>query len=317
MPATPGWRLVDAERHRHGLGPLLLGQRPLQDHVPQDDVPPRQRQAGVLRLGIELRAADDAGQEGGLGGGEVAGLGLRPLADLRVVGAGGRLDAVGALTEVDGVEVEAEDLVLGVFLFQLDRDDRFFELAENGPLPPHVGVGVLDVLLGDGGATLGDAPLHDVGERRPGDAAVGERAMSVEVSILGRKNGGLHLLRDRLGRDLAPVLVGGERGELMAVFVQEDDRLGGRHLVGQRDAGEGVVQADHAAKTDREHGQGQPQRPAQEAAPSGALRGRGEPGNARRHPRPRRRACSHGGGLYRRNGKASSGGNSGTPAPSP
>ena len=58
------------------------------------------------------------------------------------------VDAIGAAAEIDAVEVELEDLVLGEFALEREREDRFLDLA-----PEAAVVGQEDVareLLGDG-----------------------------------------------------------------------------------------------------------------------------------------------------------------------
>ena len=62
------------------------------------------------------------------------------------------VDAVGAAAEIDPVEIELEDLVLGELRLQRQRQDRLADLAAEGAV-----VGQEDVageLLGDGRAAL-------------------------------------------------------------------------------------------------------------------------------------------------------------------
>ena len=78
----------------------------------------------------------------------------RRLAEAQMVGAmaeevpRGGVDAVGAAAEIDAVEIELEDLVLGEFALERERQDRFLDLAAEAAV-----VGQEDVareLLGDG-----------------------------------------------------------------------------------------------------------------------------------------------------------------------
>ncbi len=61
---------------------------------------------------------------------------------------GGRLDAIGAPPEVDGVEVALEDLVLVLRALELDGQHGLADLADDGALAAEVLV--LDQLLGEG-----------------------------------------------------------------------------------------------------------------------------------------------------------------------
>ena len=46
-----------------------------------------------------------------------------------------RLDAVGAGAEIDAVEVELEDLVLGVFMLEPQRQNRLLDLCATASAP--------------------------------------------------------------------------------------------------------------------------------------------------------------------------------------
>src|ERR671923_173146 len=64
----------------------------------------------------------------------------------------GRLDTVRATTEVDGVQVPGQDLVLRQPILELPREGGLAELPAERPLP--AGVQVLHELLGDRRAPL-------------------------------------------------------------------------------------------------------------------------------------------------------------------
>ena len=99
-----------------------------------------------------------------------------------------RLDAIGAGAEIDPVQVELEDLVLGVVALQPERQDRLLDLARGGALLGQEQV--LGELLGQRRAALRDAAprvrlLHD----RAGDADRVDAEMLVEAPVLDRHEG--------------------------------------------------------------------------------------------------------------------------------
>ena len=159
------------------------------------------------------------------------------LADVLVEpGAGRGLDAVGAPSEVDGVEVALEDLALVELALELDGDDRLPQLAPQGGVAAHVDL--LDVLLGDRGPALGGALVADVGPRGPGDAEGVDAAVLEELAVLGRDDrvldDGGHLVE----LDREAVLLAVEGGQLVAGGVVDDRRLGQGGLGREGDLGE-------------------------------------------------------------------------------
>ncbi|MDQ1685749.1 MAG: hypothetical protein QOC82_2486, partial [Frankiaceae bacterium] len=96
--------------------------------------------------------------------------GISPTGILRAC-----LDAVRTSSEVDRVEVVAQNLVFRLLLRQLDRDDDFFKFSRERPLLGQVGV--LHVLLGDRRPALLAAAAEQVVQRGPRDA--GERDAGV------------------------------------------------------------------------------------------------------------------------------------------
>src|SRR5205085_1811242 len=104
------------------------------------------------------------------------------------VGLTGGLDAIGAATEVDRVEVVLQDPVFGLLLGYLCRDDHLAELAEDAVLV--VPGGHLDVLLGDR-----RAPTTATGELAPGgpsDSGDVESRVGPEAAVLRGQHGVLH-----------------------------------------------------------------------------------------------------------------------------
>ena len=99
------------------------------------------------------------------------------------VGDARRLDAVGALAVVDGVEVHHEDLVLGVRLLHLDGDVGLADLALERALKLLVGQDrVAHQLLRDGRGALGAA--CQLGEDGADDALRVDAVVLVETLVL-------------------------------------------------------------------------------------------------------------------------------------
>ena len=123
------------------------------------------------------------------------------------VGQRGGGDAVGAEAEENFVQIELEDLVLGVGLLDAQRQDRLLDLAVPGlvegqqEVPRH--------LLGDGrGAdeTLALAVGFHVLEQRAGDAVVVEAGVLVEILVLGRDERVPDLIGNRLNGEIESAL---------------------------------------------------------------------------------------------------------------
>mgnify|MGYP000916171738 CR=1 FL=1 len=108
------------------------------------------------------------------------------------------LDAVAAVPEVDVVQVELEDLVLGELLLEPAREERLPDLALVGALG--VEEQVLDDLLRDRRAALARAPALEVHEHRAPDAQVVEPLVLVEAGVLGREDRELDVRRQLLDR---------------------------------------------------------------------------------------------------------------------
>src|SRR5262249_28135338 len=95
-----------------------------------------------MSVGIEVvRALGKPGKKRALPEREL----VRRLAE---IAAGSKLDAPGAAAEIDGIEVELENLRLAQRLLDSRRDDHLADLALIGQIIAHQEV--LDDLLGDG-----------------------------------------------------------------------------------------------------------------------------------------------------------------------
>src|SRR5690554_3359644 len=108
---------VDCRRRRFGVRDI-----PLLRHLPQHDPSPRRRVLGV-RLRVEAgRCLQQASEDGCFAQRQVS----RRFPE---IGLGRRLDTDRVVAEIDAVEIEFEDVGLGVVLLQPDRQHRFLNLA--------------------------------------------------------------------------------------------------------------------------------------------------------------------------------------------
>ena len=156
------------------------------------------------------------------------------LGRLAEVGVGGGLHAVGAATEVDGVQVALEDRFLGLLLLHLQREERLLDLARERPLLAEVED--LHVLLRDRRRPLRRVALR-VGERRPQDALRVDAAVGVEGAVLRSDRSVLHRLRDVGERDRLTVLLGEPADLGLPARVVHEGRLRLEGLVGVGDLG--------------------------------------------------------------------------------
>ncbi len=142
---------------------------------------------------------------------------------LLVVGARRLLDAVGAVPEVDRVQVGRQDPVLLPDLLELPRERRLAHLACERPLVADVRV--LDELLGDRRPALDDALLLDVLPERARDTAHVDPVVLVEALILDRDDRLPHDRRDVLGADEDATLVAPEHRKDAAPVRRVDHRV--------------------------------------------------------------------------------------------
>ncbi len=118
-----------------------------------------------------------------------------------------RGDTVGAEAEIDLVEIEFENLVLGIGALDFQRQQRLLGLALEGDF-----VGqqeVLGDLLGDGGGALRAAVaavILEIDHRRAGDSRKIQTAMLVKILIFRCEEGVDDQLRHRLDRDIESAL---------------------------------------------------------------------------------------------------------------
>ena len=99
----------------------------------------------------------------------------------------GRGKAVGTLTEIDLVEIDLENLVLGEMALDLVGHGHFIELARVRALGTQKEV--TGHLHGDGRAALTSASRENVGERSAGNAHEFDAGVLVKTVVFGRENG--------------------------------------------------------------------------------------------------------------------------------
>ena len=192
----------------------------------------------------------DGGQDRGLGKRDVA----RRLAEVFL---GGLLDANGAGTVVDAIEVELEDVLLGELGLEPDGEHHLLELALYGPL--RLQEQVLGQLLGQGGPAFDDVPGAIV---RDGGASEADR-IDAEVAVEATVLDGDHRLRHVDRKLVQPHLVAEERaafGQHLAVGGEHDHAglavgnleqallvEGEPHICGEAAQGDEAPQAQHEA----------------------------------------------------------------------
>ncbi len=140
------------------------------------------------------------------------------------------LDAVALVAEIHAVEVEIEDIVLGIVLLQPHGEQRFLDLAAERLVGGEEEV--LGDLLGDGRGAAGDLTRLHALERHRGEADHVDAEMGVEAPVFDRDEGGRHIIgqlvqRHGLAAGLAAV------GNQLAVG-GDDANIGGAigHLPG-------------------------------------------------------------------------------------
>src|SRR3990172_7478239 len=166
----------------------------------QDLVLPRRGPLPVVRDGgrIEAGRVGDAGEHRRLGQRQVFGA-------LGEVALSGRLSPVGEVPVVYLVQIPLKDLVVAVLALQLQRDDRFLDLAFRLAIEAllAVDIDVLDQLLCDRAAT---AALEQSGPEgrevlpgRAGQAGEVHAGVAVEAGVL-RGDGSADEIRGYLGQ---------------------------------------------------------------------------------------------------------------------
>jgi hypothetical protein len=139
-----------------------------------------------------------------------------------------RRHPIGADAEIDFIEVEFEDLLLGEGGLDLHRQQSFLDLARPRQLVRQQEV--LGDLLSDGGGALRPAAaavVLDIGEERARDPREVDPAVLVEVLVLGRDEGVDDELGHRLDRDIETPLarIFGQQRAVSSVHAGHHRRL--------------------------------------------------------------------------------------------
>ena len=219
---------------------LVFREEPLIPHQAQHDVAAPHRALGVRARVVERGRLGERGQ--GRGFRDVQLPRRLPEVDL-----GRGLDPVRARAQVDLVQVELEDRVLGEIALDLHRDAGFLELARELLLPADlIGKDVAGQLHTDRREALRIAERQQIRLERAQDAPVVDAVMGVKPLVLGgderlpqrHRNGG----ERKHGAALQP--------ELADEPAVGSEQLGGLHLhvvAGReqaRDAGAVLARAD-------------------------------------------------------------------------
>ena len=217
----------DAERRVQGAVELDLRDRLGGEHVAQHLGAPRQRGRGAAARRVEAGIGGHAGEQRALGQRQL----LQRLAEVRLRGG---IHAVGALAEVDLIEVHLEDLILGVVALDLDREHDLLELARQRALVREEQVA--RQLLGDRAAALRAAHGAARPDRRAPDAPEVDAPVLVEAAILGRERGVDQRARNLPQRNRGAVLLEELVQHAAARVVDHglDRRLDLRELLGRR-----------------------------------------------------------------------------------
>ena len=205
---------------------LLLGDHLLLEHPVEHEVLPCLGRLDVLDRVVGGGRGDDAGEERRLvrrgGGGrplvavdrltghrigrdELA-LFVEDVLLLAEVRAHGGLDPVGAVAEVDRVQVLGEDLLLRPLPLEVVRRGGLAQLLEHRPVALRR-ERVLHELLRDRRGALLRAAAEDVLVERARDAPVVDAAVLVEAPVLDRDDGVLDVRGDLVLADEDAVLV--------------------------------------------------------------------------------------------------------------
>ncbi len=191
------------------------------DHVAQHLVGARARGGKVDVRRVAGGGLEHAGEHGRLG--------KVHLADrfVEIVLCRG-LHPVRTAAEIGAIEIELEDLGLGVAILQIDRDQRLSDLSAQGPLRRQEHI--LGELLGERAAALHDLVVAGIGGERPEGAHDIDAEMFEETPVLGRERRLDHHVGDFFQRHRVvaqqPALA-----DLVAEAIEEGDAV----LVGEID----------------------------------------------------------------------------------
>src|SRR5262249_54678240 len=132
----------------------------------------------------------------------------------------GGLDAVGTGTEINAVEIEFEDLVLTVLVFEPERQHRLLQLARESAVRREEQV--FRELLRDGRAALLHATAKHIRDHGAADADRINAMVRIESAVLDGDESLRHIARQFLERGRWPPLAAHRKGP--AVHADDLDR---------------------------------------------------------------------------------------------
>ena len=186
------------------------------DHRLQDDVAARDGAIEVHRRRVTRRRLNQSREQRGVGDAEIAG-------GFPEVPARRRFDAVQAVAEVHLVQVQLEDLLLGVLVLDARGEDHFFHLAPQRLVAREEALA--RELLRDRAAALRAPPEVQVAQERGADADDVDPTVLEEPLILDREHRLDQVWRDLLERHLEPLLLINREHRHVA-RVEDGGRLG-------------------------------------------------------------------------------------------
>ena len=229
--------LVPGGPGRFGGDDVVLG------HAVEHVALPRPGRVRVAQGRVVARRLRQPGEQGDLAQVQVAGV-------LVEVGAGRGLHPVGALAQVDLVQVEVEDLLLGEHALDAVGENRLGQLAQVALFRGEQQAA--GDLLGDGRAALAAAAGEQVVDGGPGDGPAVQAGVLPETAVLGGDKGpGQECGHLAVGDDDAELVGDGVDGPAAAV-----EHQGGhlRPVVGHgADVGQAEEPGEHRADAHRDH----------------------------------------------------------------
>ena len=221
---------------------LGAGDEPGRDHVVHHLVGAVGRGVGIARRVEPARRPDQPGDHGALEQGQPGGRFVE-------IALGGGIDPVTSGTEIDAVQIDFEDLVLGEAVFEPQRQQHLAHLAREGPVRAQEQV--LGELLRDRAAALENLAGAEISRGSTQNADRIEAEMAAEPVVLRRDDGvgqvGRHFAQgQRLAEQIA--------GTADQAVIRRQDRdarpaLGHGKLIGVRQGQREI--AEHAAADDQ------------------------------------------------------------------
>ena len=254
LRALAGRAARDADRHLGGGNALVLGDASGLGHQVEDHGRPCRGPGGIIDRRIARRRLQQAGQQGGLTQRHFAGRSAE-------IAHGRGFNAIGAAPEIDPVEIEFENFVLGETAFQPEGQHHLLHLAAQGPLGRQEEV--LGQLLGQCRTALDHLTGTNVCHHGPAQADHVNARVRIEAAILNRQHGIDQIGRQILDGNFMPVRRS-PTGNQAALMVQERDRRGRldcrqagciRQVAGNRDQ---VATHKQAADNDHQEKRAQP-----------------------------------------------------------